>query len=48
VPAAGGGDIALALWIAATSAKEEDAFRRIVAALAKQSPTVAAAIGLTS
>jgi hypothetical protein len=46
VPAAGGGDIALALWVAATSAKEEDAFRRIVATLAEQSPTVAAAIGL--
>jgi hypothetical protein len=48
VAAAGDSDIALALWIAATSVKEEDAFRRIVAALAEQSPAVAAAIGLIS
>jgi hypothetical protein len=48
VSAAGDTNIALALWIAATSAKEEDAFRRIVAALAEQSPKMAAAIGLTS
>jgi len=46
VPTIGGDDIALALWIAATSAKEEDAFRRIIAALAEQSPTIATTIGL--
>jgi hypothetical protein len=43
-----GDDIALALWIAATTANEEPAFRRIIEALSEQSPTVAVSLGLLS